>query len=115
MENNHPELRPIDHAVASVGSRLDPIHIHAQDTLTYLETHIAHLAASPSVENITKLLNFVDNANVAIRKKLCQQLYLLSQEVAGEKEQKLLKQGLNLLQKDNNPVIRLYLAQLTRK
>lgn len=115
MEKNHAELRPAAQPVVSVGIRLDPSQVHTQLPPTYLETHIAQMAESPSVESITKMLEFVDNPNVSIRKTLCQQLHVLSQHTTSEKEKNLLKEGLNLLQKDKNPIIRLYLAQLTRK
>ena len=115
VEKNHAELRPAAQPVVSVGIRLDPSQVHTQLPPTYLETHIAQMAESPSVESITKMLEFVDNPNVSIRKTLCQQLHVLSQHTTSEKEKNLLKEGLNLLQKDKNPIIRLYLAQLTRK
>ena len=115
VENNHAELRPAAQPVVSVGIHVDPHQVHTQLPPTYLETHIAQMAESPSVESITKMLEFVDNPNVSIRKTLCQQLHVLSQHATSEKEKKLLKEGLNLLQKDKNPIIRLYLAQLTRK
>jgi hypothetical protein len=115
MENKHPNLLPADHAITPVGVRLDPHQIQAAKKDSYIETHIAHLAESPSQENIAKLLNFLDNPTVSVRKALCKHLTDLSQTVSDPKEQALVKEGIGLLQKDDNPIIRLYLAQLTRK
>ncbi len=115
MENNHPQLLPNDQTVVPVGTRLDPHQIQASKNNTYLKTHITQLATSPSTDNIHKLLNFLDNPDISIRKTLCVHLYELSQKISDEKQQALLKEGLHLLQKDKNPIIRLYLAQLTRK
>jgi hypothetical protein len=115
MEKNHPQLLPNDQTVVPVGTRLDPSQVQAAQKNAYLASHIAQLASVPSTENIHKLLNFLDNPNIAVRKMLCQHLHDLSQTVSDEKQQALLKEGLHLLQKDENPIIRLYLAQLTRK
>lgn len=115
MENKHPDLLPTDHAIAPIGVRMDPNILHPKKMVDYLDNHIAQLAEKPSIATISKLLNFVDNPNVNIRRKLCKHIVELSQNVSDRKQQELLKEGLSLLQKDKNPIIRLYLAQLTRK
>lgn len=115
MENKHPDPLPSDHSIAPIGVRLDPKKIHPQNTGDYLEKHISQLAEIPSIANIEKILKFLDNPNIDIRKLLCKQITDLSQTVSDSKAQALLKEGISLLQKDDSPVIRLYLAQLTRK
>lgn len=115
MENKHPDPLPSDHSIAPIGVRLDPKKIHPQNTGDYLEKHISQLAATPSIGNIEKILKFLDNPNLDIRKLLCKQITDLSQTVSEPKEQALLKEGLAVLQKDKHPIIRLYLAQLTKK
>ena len=115
MENKHPELLPTDQSVSPIGVRMDPSQIHSPKSFDYIENHIAQLAEKPSTENISKLLNFLDNPNINIRKTLCKHLVDLSQQVSDPKQQSLLKEGLSIVQKDDNPIIRLYLAQLTRK
>ena len=115
MENKHPDLLPTDHTSAPIGARMDPNKLHPQKTFDYIENHISQLAEKSSTENIGKLLNFLDNPNVNTRKVICKHIVALSQNTSDPKHQELLKEGISLLQKDENPIIRLYLAQLTRK
>jgi len=115
MENKHPELLPTDQSVSPIGVRMDPSQIQPQKSFDYIENHIAQLAEAPSIENINKILNFLDNPNVNTRKTICKHIVKLAQNASDPKHQELLKEGLSLLQKDENPIIRLYLAQLTRK
>lgn len=114
MDHQAPKPLSTDQAVPVRAPGFVPVSFGAGEKGQSLLSHVMCLCESPSVENIGKLLNFLDHPDVQVRRALCACFVTWMRSEKDPKMGALLQEGLAVLQRDENPIVRLYLAQLLR-